>query len=53
MAVCVLNVSGLDYAAKPDIIIDDMPVTVLNPIHFDVLREQSWPMMAEKIAVSA
>jgi hypothetical protein len=37
------------FAAKPDIIIDDMPGTVLNPLVFDVNREGSWPVLAEKI----
>jgi hypothetical protein len=37
------------YAAKPDIIIDDMPGTVLNPFVFDVNKETSWPALAEKI----
>ena len=27
---------------KPDIIIDDMPSTVINPIHFDVNRDGGW-----------
>lgn len=37
------------YAAKPDIIIDDMPATALNPFVFDVTGEGSWPELAEKI----
>jgi hypothetical protein len=37
------------YAAKPDIIIDDMPGTALNPFVFDVNCEGSWPGLAEKI----
>lgn len=37
------------FVAKPDIIIDDMPGTVLNPITFDVNAEPSWPALAEKI----
>jgi ribonucleotide monophosphatase NagD (HAD superfamily) len=37
------------YAAKPDIIIDDMPGTALNPFVFDVNSEGSWPALAEKI----
>jgi hypothetical protein len=37
------------FAAKPDIIIDDMPATVLNPFIFDVNHEQSWPALADKI----
>jgi len=35
--------------AKPDIIIDDMPGTVLNPYVFDVNAESSWPQLADKI----
>lgn len=38
------------FAAKPDIIIDDMPDTVLNPLIFDVNAESSWPALAEKIS---
>ena len=37
------------FAAKPDIIIDDMPGTVLNPFAFDVNAETSWSSLAEKI----
>jgi phosphoglycolate phosphatase-like HAD superfamily hydrolase len=37
------------FAAKPDIIIDDMPGTVLNPFVFDVKAESSWPALADKI----
>lgn len=37
------------FAAKPDIIIDDMPGTVLNPFVFDVQQEASWPALAERI----
>jgi phosphoglycolate phosphatase-like HAD superfamily hydrolase len=37
------------FAAKPDIIIDDMPGTALNPFVFDVNSESSWPALAEKI----
>ena len=37
------------FAAKPDIIIDDMPGTVLNPFVFDVNAEASWPSLADKI----
>ena len=36
-------------SAKPDIIIDDMPQTVLNPFVFNVHDEASWPALAEKI----
>ena len=38
------------FVAKPDIIIDDMPGTALNPFVFDVNAESSWPALAEKIA---
>ena len=37
------------FASKPDIIIDDMPGTVLNPFVFDVNTEASWPSLAEQI----
>ena len=37
------------FAAKPDIVIDDMPGTVLNPFVFDANGEASWPALAEKI----
>ncbi len=37
------------FAAKPDIIIDDMPGTVLNPFTFDVNQESSWSTLADKI----
>jgi phosphoglycolate phosphatase-like HAD superfamily hydrolase len=37
------------FAAKPDIIIDDMPGTVLNPFVFDVNQEVSWPALADRI----
>jgi hypothetical protein len=37
------------FSAKPDIIIDDMPGTALNPFVFDVNNETSWPALAEKI----
>ena len=37
------------FVAKPDIIIDDMPGTVLNPFVFDVNNEASWPALAERI----
>lgn len=38
------------FAAKPDIIIDDMPGTALNPLVFDVNAESSWPALVEKIS---
>jgi ribonucleotide monophosphatase NagD (HAD superfamily) len=37
------------FSAKPDIIIDDMPGTVLNPFVFDVNAEESWPALADRI----
>jgi len=50
----VAQINGLKdlfegYVAKPDIIIDDMPGTALNPFVFDVNAEESWPVLAEKI----
>src|SRR5208282_913043 len=38
-----------EFSAKPDIIIDDMPGTVLKPFVFDVNGESSWSALAEKI----
>jgi phosphoglycolate phosphatase-like HAD superfamily hydrolase len=37
------------FAAKPDIIIDDMPGTVLNPFVFNVNAEESWTKLADRI----
>ena len=37
------------YAAKPDIIIDDMPGTVQTPFVYNVHDEKSWPSLVEKI----
>jgi phosphoglycolate phosphatase-like HAD superfamily hydrolase len=37
------------YVSKPDIIIDDMPATALNPFVFNVQDENSWPAMADRI----
>ncbi len=37
------------YAAKPDIIIDDMPSTAVAPFVFNVHDEASWQSMAERI----
>jgi hypothetical protein len=37
------------FAAKPDIVIDDMPGTALNAFVFDVNQETSWPSLADKI----
>jgi phosphoglycolate phosphatase-like HAD superfamily hydrolase len=53
-AAKVARLNGLSdlfegYAAKPDVIIDDMPGTALNPFVFDVNAEESWPALAEKI----
>jgi phosphoglycolate phosphatase-like HAD superfamily hydrolase len=50
----IANLHGLvemfeGFAAKPDIIIDDMPATALNPFVFDVNAEKSWPALADKI----
>lgn len=50
----VAQINGLEtffegFSAKPDIIIDDMPGTALNPFVFDVNTESSGPALAEKI----
>jgi ribonucleotide monophosphatase NagD (HAD superfamily) len=37
------------YAPKPDIVIDDMPATVLNVFVFNPNEEESWESMANKI----
>jgi hypothetical protein len=37
------------FVAKPDIIVDDMPGTVLDPIHYDVNKEGSWKAVADTI----
>lgn len=37
------------FAAKPDIIIDDMPGTALNPLVFGVNAESSWSSLADRI----
>jgi len=37
------------FAAKPDIVIDDMPGTVLNPFVFNPNETSSWQSLAEKI----
>ena len=37
------------FAAKPDIIIDDMPSTCVTDFVYDVRQEQSWPALAERI----
>lgn len=46
------NLTGMfeGFSAKPDIIIDDMPGTVLNPFVFDVNAESSWSALVEKIS---
>jgi phosphoglycolate phosphatase-like HAD superfamily hydrolase len=50
----VAKINGLEplfegFSAKPDIIIDDMPGTALNPFVFDVNTESSWQSLADKI----
>ncbi len=50
----VAKINGLEalfegFSAKPDIIIDDMPGTALNPFVFDVNTESSWESLADKI----
>ena len=37
------------YASKPDIIIDDMPGTVLNPFVFNPNDETSWDTLVGRI----
>ena len=37
------------FAAKPDIIIDDMPNTAIAPFIFNVQEETSWGTMADRI----
>lgn len=37
------------YSSKPDIIIDDMPGTVLNPFVFNPNDETSWDTLVDKI----
>jgi hypothetical protein len=37
------------FAAKPDIVIDDMPGTCVAPFIYNVQDESSWPTMAKKI----
>ena len=37
------------FAAKPDIIIDDMPATAKAPFAFDVREESSWSALADRI----
>jgi len=50
----VAQINGLEalfegFIGKPDIMIDDMPGTALNPFVFDVNTESSWPSLADKI----
>jgi len=37
------------YAAKPDIIIDDMPATAVAPFIINVHDEDSWLSMVKRI----
>ncbi len=37
------------YAAKPDIVIDDMPGTTRAPFSYNVADEESWETMARRI----
>lgn len=37
------------YAAKPDIIIDDIPSTAIDPYVFNVQKEPSWASLVKKI----
>ena len=37
------------FAAKPDIVIDDMPGTCVSPFVYDVREGISWPVLAQKI----
>ena len=37
------------FAAKPDILIDDMPSTCVTQLVYDVRPDQSWPAVAERI----
>lgn len=37
------------FCSKPDIIVDDMPSTVLNPFVFNGRTEQSWESMVKTI----
>ena len=37
------------FTAKPDIIIDDMPLTAFAPFIFNVQEEASWQSMVERI----
>jgi hypothetical protein len=37
------------FVAKPDIVIDDMPSTCLNPFIYNVQHGTSWPKLAAEI----
>ena len=37
------------FAAKPDIIIDNMPPTCVAPVVYSVLADRSWPTVANAI----
>lgn len=37
------------FAAKPDIVIDDMPSTCVTPFVYNVQQEESWPSLARRI----
>ncbi len=37
------------FAAKPDVIIDDMPSTVVAPFVFNIREEPSWEVVCDKI----
>lgn len=37
------------FAAKPDIVIDDMPSTCVTPFVYNVQQEASWPELVERI----
>ncbi|HWI58642.1 MAG TPA: hydrolase [Bacillota bacterium] len=37
------------FAAKPDIVIDDMPSTCVSPFVYTVQPEIPWPKLAERI----
>src|SRR5258708_5711474 len=39
------------FAAKPDIVIDDMPNTAVAPFVFNVQTEPSWAALADKILI--
>ena len=37
------------FAAKPDIVIDDMPSTCVSPLVYGVHQGTPWPALAERI----